>query len=195
MLPNQEIVPNVLKEKGVDDFFHGTIFSILQQTPAFIEKNMQSGVHSLDMQMGHLAKVLSKRKIKLGFGLVIVDSVTLSEGTQNIGGWGDSYYVENAVSFPTKVFNDLSKTDKAVLSLHNTGLELSAKGGVDFTFANMNLQTRNGSGEINFKIDPKMLQKLQNVPGFVPMIINIQPMTDFRQFLELADNQSAAHTI
>ncbi len=28
-----------------------------------------------------------------------------------------------------------------------------------------------------------MLEQLQNAPGFVPVIINIQPMTDLRLFL------------
>ena len=38
--------------------------------------------------------------------------------------------------------------------------------------------------------DPAMLEQLRNAPGFVPVIINIQPMTDLRMFLGLADNQS-----
>ena len=81
------------------------------------------------------------------------------------------------------------------------------KGGIDLTPANMNLQTKmdsplqlrfakqsgrggNDSGRvgddssgIKFHIDPAMLQQLQNAPGFVPVIINIQPMNDLRQFL------------
>ena len=61
-------------------------------------------------------------------------------------------------------------------------------GGIDLTPANMNLQTRNNGGEIKFYLDPAQLAQLQNAPGFVPVIINIQPMTNLRMFLGLADS-------
>ncbi|MDO8675766.1 MAG: hypothetical protein Q7K71_06610 [Candidatus Omnitrophota bacterium] len=38
-------------------------------------------------------------------------------------------------------------------------------------------------------VDPVMLEQLQNAPGFVPVIINIQPMTDLRMFLGLQENK------
>ncbi len=41
------------------------------------------------------------------------------------------------------------------------------------------------SGGIKFHLDPAMLEQLQDAPGFVPVIINIQPMTDLRSFLGL----------
>jgi len=47
----------------------------------------------------------------------------------------------------------------------------------------MNLQTQNNGRAIKFSMDPAMLKQLQNAPGFVPVIINIQPMTDLRAFL------------
>jgi len=66
-------------------------------------------------------------------------------------------------------------------------------GGIDLTPANMNLQTKmdsrfrgNDSEGIKFHIDPAMLEQLQNAPGFVPVIINIQPMTDLWAFLEVS---------
>ena len=57
------------------------------------------------------------------------------------------------------------------------------KGGIDLTPANMNLQIQNEGGEIKFHLDPAMLQQLQNAPGFVPVIISVQPMTSLRKFL------------
>ena len=63
------------------------------------------------------------------------------------------------------------------------------KGGIDFNADKINLQIQNATGGIKFHMDPAMLQQLQNAPGFVPVIINIQPMKDLRQFLGLADNQ------
>ena len=65
--------------------------------------------------------------------------------------------------------------------------QLGAKGGIDLTPAKMNLQTKvdgNDSGGIKYHLDPAMLQQLQNAPGFVPVIINIQPLKDLRTFLE-----------
>jgi len=47
----------------------------------------------------------------------------------------------------------------------------------------MHLRTQNNGETIKFHIDPAMLQQLQNAPGFVPVIISIQPMTNLHQFL------------
>ena len=63
--------------------------------------------------------------------------------------------------------------------------EVLRRGGIDLTPANMNLQTQNDGGEIKFHIDPALLKQLQNAPGFVPVIISIQPMTNLRTFLEI----------
>ncbi len=62
-------------------------------------------------------------------------------------------------------------------------MKVNQKGGIDLTPANLYLQTRNSGGQIKFHIDPAMLEQLQNAPGFVPMIISIQPMNDLRLFL------------
>ena len=58
-------------------------------------------------------------------------------------------------------------------------------GGIDLSPTSINLQTRNAGVGIKFKLDPGMLARLQNAPGFTPVIINIQPMTNLRQFLGL----------
>jgi len=57
------------------------------------------------------------------------------------------------------------------------------KGGIDLTPANMHFRTQNNGREIRFHIDPAMLQQLQNAPGFVPVIINIQPLKSLTNFL------------
>ncbi|MBF0571304.1 MAG: hypothetical protein HQL12_05470 [Candidatus Omnitrophica bacterium] len=63
------------------------------------------------------------------------------------------------------------------------------KGGIDLSSAGMNLQTQNNAGGIKFHLDPAKLAQLQNAPGFVPVIINIQPVTDLRNFLGSADGK------
>ncbi|MBF0570655.1 MAG: DUF1861 family protein [Candidatus Omnitrophica bacterium] len=60
-------------------------------------------------------------------------------------------------------------------------------GGIDLTSNNMNLQTQNAGKGIKFHLDPSQLTQLKNASGFVPVIINIQPMTNLRGFLELGN--------
>jgi len=62
------------------------------------------------------------------------------------------------------------------------------KGGIDLTPANMHLQTQNAGESIKFHLNPAQLAQLQNALGFVPVIINIRPMTDIRAFLGLNDS-------
>jgi tetratricopeptide (TPR) repeat protein len=61
-------------------------------------------------------------------------------------------------------------------------------GGIDLIPANKVLQTRNAGEGIKFHLDSAMLKQLQNTPGFVPVIINIQPMNNLRAFLGLNDS-------
>ena len=46
---------------------------------------------------------------------------------------------------------------------------------------------RDGGREdgIKFHLSPAMLEQLRNAPGFVPVIINIQPLRSLREFLGL----------
>jgi hypothetical protein len=69
----------------------------------------------------------------------------------------------------------------------------AAKGGIDLS-SDKALQIKNSGEEIKFHLDPKMLEQIQNASGFVPVIINIQPMTDLRGFLGLTDSAPALVT-
>ena len=53
----------------------------------------------------------------------------------------------------------------------------------------MHLQTQNTGEAIEFHLNPAQLAQLQNAPGFVPVIINIQPMINIRAFLGLKDSK------
>jgi len=57
------------------------------------------------------------------------------------------------------------------------------KGGIDFNSGLINLQLQNAGKDIRFHIDPVLLHQLQNAPGFVPVITNIQPVNDLKAFL------------
>jgi len=62
---------------------------------------------------------------------------------------------------------------------------IGPEGGIDLTPANMNLQTQNAGEGIKFHLDHAMIQQLQNTSGFVPVIVDIQPLDDLKSFLEL----------
>ncbi|MBF0571999.1 MAG: hypothetical protein HQL12_09045 [Candidatus Omnitrophica bacterium] len=71
-------------------------------------------------------------------------------------------------------------------------------GGIDLSPANMNLLTRTDFSlaaqidtGIKFHLDPALIKRLQEAPGFVPVVIQIHPVTDLRSFLGLADRQSS----
>ncbi len=67
---------------------------------------------------------------------------------------------------------------------HGLGLDAAmVNGGIDLNNIKDSLQVQNQNDEIKFHMDPAMLQQLQNAPGFVPVIINIRPMTDLKAFL------------
>jgi len=73
------------------------------------------------------------------------------------------------------------KAHESVKNQGNNGVR--REGGINLTPANMHLQTQNSSGIIKFHIDPAMLAQLKNVSGFVPVIINIGPLKNLKQFL------------
>jgi hypothetical protein len=67
---------------------------------------------------------------------------------------------------------------------------LNDVGGIDLTLNKLNLEIQKNSGDIHFKFNPAMLARLQNVPGFVPVIINVQPLKDLPAFLGINENKS-----
>jgi len=78
---------------------------------------------------------------------------------------------------------------------NNKAMRSNRQGGIDLTVADMNLQTQNEGEEIKFHLDPAMLARLQNAPGFVPVIINIQPLEDLSLFLGLQKEANTAPDI
>ena len=56
-------------------------------------------------------------------------------------------------------------------------------GGIDFNPARMDLEVKGQVSGIKFHLDPAQLAQLQHATGFVPVITDIQPLGDLRQFL------------
>ncbi len=73
-------------------------------------------------------------------------------------------------------------------------------GGIDFNAdkvdsaftVKMDSRLRGNDKGIQFHIDPAMLEQLQNARGFMPVIINIQPMPDIRKFLGLSQQSETS---
>ena len=63
-------------------------------------------------------------------------------------------------------------------------------GGIDFTAHQTPLEVQNAGESIQFKIDPAMLQKPQNAPGFYPVIMNITPINNLQDFLGIKENEN-----
>jgi len=71
---------------------------------------------------------------------------------------------------------------------HNPAMQ--SKGGIDLTPSQMHLQTLNAGQGIKFHLNPAMLQRLQNAPGFTPVVININPLKSLPEFLGISEDQS-----
>ncbi len=66
----------------------------------------------------------------------------------------------------------------------------SAVGGIDLNAANLELK-RTGSSFIQFNLPPEWQGvDLENIPGFVPVIINIVPIYNFQGFLGMGEDQT-----
>ncbi|MBF0619898.1 MAG: hypothetical protein HQL19_06995 [Candidatus Omnitrophica bacterium] len=62
---------------------------------------------------------------------------------------------------------------------------VSGPGGIDLTADRMDPVTTSSGTNIQFNIDSAQLAEMQSASGITPVIINIQPMTDFNAFFEL----------
>ncbi len=65
------------------------------------------------------------------------------------------------------------------------GSGIDVTGGIDLTPADRAMQIQNSGGAVKFRLDPARLEQLRHAPGFSPVILNVQPMTDLKLFLGL----------
>jgi GGDEF domain-containing protein len=93
----------------------------------------------------------------------------------------------------TGTYSAQAVQDQGKVTAADEAMNVQEKGGIDLTPANLNLQTKNGNGEINFRLDPAMFERLRNAPGFVPVIINIQPVGDIWLFLGAKEPHAYIH--
>ncbi len=80
-----------------------------------------------------------------------------------------------------KLLEDINPSSNPAMSVPE--VKQKDLGGIDFNSNKIDLQVKNQGEGIQFKMDPAMLAQLQNASGFTPVIINIQPMNNLREFL------------
>ncbi len=85
---------------------------------------------------------------------------------------------------PLLRFWQISESHVADVTMRAGKDQASELGGIDLT-SDKALSVQNKGEGIKFHLDPAQLEELQNAPGFVPVIINIQPMTNIRLWLGL----------
>jgi hypothetical protein len=61
-------------------------------------------------------------------------------------------------------------------------------GGIDFNTDLLDLQLQNSGQAVKFNIDPAMLSRLEAMPGFSPVIIDIKPLSSVKAFLGISNN-------
>jgi len=89
------------------------------------------------------------------------------------------WLIDNKFATSEELARALHSKDEAMGAERNTG-------GIDFTAAQTPLEIKNEGEKIKFNLEPGLLVLLHNAPGFVPVIINVQPMTDLPAFLGLS---------
>ena len=99
-----------------------------------------------------------------------------------------SYFKE--IFIPRPIVSSMATLYVAYYILLNKGGATKANqammpGGIDLAPADKVLQSQNAGEGIKFHLDPAMLAQLQNAPGFMPVIINIQPLKSLPEFLGL----------
>ncbi len=98
----------------------------------------------------------------------------------------------NAVITSQPIMAAPAKTTDLASVANSVGQRILEKGGIDLTKGDKELEVKGeGDSNIKFNIDPAMLVQLKNAQGFVPVIINVQPITDLRKFLGLTQDSTS----
>jgi hypothetical protein len=124
----------------------------------------------------------------------ILDGVQKSLGIDKAREFFKNYQSQRnlADEYPESRKDFLMKFDAEVQKFLDSAM--TNTGGIDLTPASTTLQDQHSGEGIKFHLDPAMLAQLQNAPGFVPVIINMQPLTNLQQFLGIQDSSPAPVT-
>jgi len=98
---------------------------------------------------------------------------------------------DNQIKNPGNYFKAVNRKDiiGAQIASFDHAMEIpkprptNGYGGIDLTSLNRNLKAQDNGKEMKLHIDSTMLKQLQMASGFVPVIINIRPITNLKSFL------------
>jgi hypothetical protein len=93
-----------------------------------------------------------------------------------------SFHLQPPISAVPRQFIPLSSPP----SLH-IDKAMASKGGIDLNSRQMDLELQNSGQEIKFHVDHSILEQFKDVPGFVPVIINLRSIPDLGQFLGVSN--------
>jgi hypothetical protein len=68
-------------------------------------------------------------------------------------------------------------------------------GGIDLNAVEKDLRVRAEGEGMKFNIDPAMLREYQTAPGFVPVIMNIEPLESLPKFLGASEQEKSAAAV
>lgn len=83
---------------------------------------------------------------------------------------------DNANAFGQEIQTRLSEQQGAAVPFVDVTRDL--KGGIDLNPANLKIEINRENGGVNVEFDPQLLEQIrkQGIEGFIPVIINVQPM-------------------
>jgi hypothetical protein len=69
------------------------------------------------------------------------------------------------------------------------------KGGIDLNATDKALEVGNSGEAMKFNVDPATFMEYQNAPGFVPVILNIEPLESLPVFLGAREEEVSAGVV
>ncbi|MEI8012374.1 MAG: hypothetical protein WCI27_07855, partial [Candidatus Omnitrophota bacterium] len=180
-LPGINPSTNLMTKVNADDIFNNLMTYALKLNTALGYDGVliptSSSIHS---NRSEVQRVISSRRY---------ESKTLT--TTHPFSYSPEYsfnmaYVVTEVATVAKETHQYAMESGDDTVVKNPTLDQSQNGGIDLTPDRLNMDV-NADGRIKFNVDPAMLQKLQDMPGFSPVILRVSPIASVRNFLGLND--------
>jgi len=166
--PTEGLLPEIDDDlkRDIGKKFHDQVNEILNFLQELFERSRGKGFGQI--AISSLAKVL-------GVMTSTMDLVHFTSFAERM--WirmGAKKEIFNSRGDQVYVWRERLTTKSPVMS--------SGTGGIDLT-SDKALSVQNNGQGIKFHLDPAQLAQLQNTPGFVPVIISIQPLKSLQEFL------------
>ena len=191
-LPNLPSYPHLLR--GMSKILYilamsysnpSALMLLFSLDPQFLSKGIEEG------ESGFAELFYAQQKIRADKLKVVPDLKTLEQKVRE----GEKAQEKKKQQEKEQEEQEQNRQDQQNIKNDGSKPDNAMKGGIDLTPANMHLQTQNAGEGIKFYLDPAMLQQLQNAPGFVPVIISIQPLKSLPEFLGLNQSQTSASLV